>query len=187
MGWRDRDYAKFRKDEFDAIYGASGRSPSPQPRVRASTGPRTNVPVGGVPRALKLLAVSVVGAAALLAVGIAAGRIGRMSSLGSHAPSGSPMVVPQSPARPVRRGSHRVTRINGTRLLRYGSTLTLSDRHTPMSGAIVVSGRWGSGRWTTFAVARGEAHKFSFRIPLTRRGVLHLRIAYPDGHRAVGT
>jgi len=24
MSWRDRDYARFRKDEFEAIYGGTG-------------------------------------------------------------------------------------------------------------------------------------------------------------------
>jgi hypothetical protein len=56
-----------------------------------------------------------------------------------------------------------------------------------MAGNIVISGRWGGGRWEAFAVARGERVRFSFRIPLTHRGVLRLRIAYPDGARAVGT
>jgi hypothetical protein len=113
-----------------------------------------------------------------------------LNSLGSNPPASTPIaVVPQVqlPVRVVGPVPHRTTRIAGTRLLQYGTTLTLSDTHSPMVGNIVVSGRWVPGRWETFAVARGERRTFSFRIPLSRRGVLHLRIAYPDGGRAVGT
>ena len=195
MGWRDRDYAKFRKDEFEAIYGGAGRV---SPYVGRTTRGRT--PTGdasarrgrrgfGALRAVRLVAVAVVGTAALLGIAIATGTVDDLNSVGKQgqAPSSS-AVFPQVrlPVRVVTRVPYRTTRIAGTRLLQGGTTLTLSDSHAPMAGDIVISGRWGFGPWETFAVARGERRTFSFRIPLTRRGVLRLRITYPDGARAVG-
>jgi hypothetical protein len=198
MGWRDRDYAKFRKDEIDALLGSSGGG------GRYTTGTRRGaVPSAGRPlprkrrrrgsrllRALMLLVVAVVATAVLLGLGIATGQVKQDGVLAGGTPSPAPaVIVPQVPV-PVRIVPpvvHRTTRITGTRLLQYGSTLTLTDSHTPVTGNIVVSGRWGAGPWTAFAVARGAERRFSFRIPLDRRGVLHLRIAYPDGGRAVGT
>jgi hypothetical protein len=69
MSWRDRDWAKFRKDEFEAIYGRAGDGGYPTPTQRGA------VPKGIAPgrrarrrrrgsswfRALRLLAVAVVG------------------------------------------------------------------------------------------------------------------------------
>jgi hypothetical protein len=184
MGWRDRDYAKFRKDEFEAIYGSTRPASSYTSRTGRGTTHR-----GISFRALRLIAVAVLGTAALLGVAIATGKVNDLNSLGNQLQGPSPAAVAshvQPPVRVVAPVSRRTTRITGTRLIQYGTTLTLSDSHTPMVGNIVISGRWGSGRWETFAVARGERSTYSFRIPLSRRGVLSLRIAYPDGARAVG-
>jgi hypothetical protein len=192
MGWRDRDYAKFRKDEFEAIYGGTrfagahtARATRGAMRKESAGSPRRRRGSRAL-RALWLLALAVVGTAALLGIAIGIGN----SSLGNHAQGSSPSAFVPSGKLSVRivpPVPHRATRIAGIRLLQYGSRLTLSDSHTPMTGNIVISGRWGEGRWETFAVARGERSTFSFRIPLTSRGVLRLRILYPDGARAVGT
>jgi hypothetical protein len=199
MGWRDRDYAKFRKDELDALLGSSGHV------GRYTTGTKRGaVPQGigqsnarhrrrggsGLLRAVTLVVIAVVATGALLGIGIVTGQVKQNSLLAGAIPGPAPaLVVPQVqlPVQVVPPVSHPTTRIAGTRLLQYGSTLTLRDSHTPMSGNIVVSGRWATGSWETLAVARGSDPTFSFRIPLDRRGVLRLRIAYPDGGRAVGT
>ncbi len=199
MGWRDRDYAKFRKDELDALLGSSGGG------GRYTTGTRRDaVPRGigpsrtarrrrrgtGLLRALTLLVVAVVATGVLLGIGIGTGQVKQDGLLSGGVANPAPaVIVPQVqlPTHVVPPVMHRTTRIAGTRLLQYGSALTLTDSHTPMAGNIVVSGRWGAGVWETFAVARGTARTFRFRIPLDRRGVLSLRIAYPDGGRAVGT
>ena len=90
-----------------------------------------------------------------------------------------PVVIPAS--RP------RVMRIVGTRILQRGGTFTLSGRHAPQAGSIEILGRWGAGAWETIAVANGLRPTYSLRIPLTRTGVLRLKIRYPDGSSALGT
>jgi hypothetical protein len=195
MGWRDRDYAKFRKDEFEAIYGranpdgsyATATSPGASPRISRRRRRRRG---SSFFRALRLLAIAVVGAAVLLGGAIATGKVKDIDSLANRTPNSTPVVVvPQvPPPTPVEvPATHRTIRISGTRLLQYGGTLTLSGSHTPMVGNFVISGRWGAGHWETFAVARGDGPTYSVRIPLDRRGVLHIRINSPDGSRGVGT
>jgi hypothetical protein len=136
-----------------------------------------------------MLAIAAVAAAALLGGAIATGKVKQIDSLANRTVAPSPAVVPQIPplAQLERPAADRTTRIFGTRLLHYGGTFTLSGSHTSMAGNIVISGRWGGGRWETFAVARGNRPTYSVRVPLDRRGVLHIRISYPDGIRAVGT
>jgi hypothetical protein len=195
MSWRDRDYAKFTKEEFEAIYGTGDAGFHTTGPTRGTSrsmdgGARRTRRGSGAFRALRLLALAVGGTTALLALAIATGKVNDFESTRNQVLVSTPTaVVPQiqPPLRIAGPVPHRASLITGTRLLQYGSTLTLADSHTPMPGNIVVSGRWGSARWETLAVARGERGRFAFRIPLTRRGVLSLRIAYPDGERAVGT
>jgi hypothetical protein len=80
-----------------------------------------------------------------------------------------------------------VVRIAGTRIVQHGTTMTLSGRHTPQAGSIEVLGRWGAGSWEAMGVADASRASYSLRIPLTRRGVLQLKIRYPDGSAAVGS
>jgi hypothetical protein len=138
-----------------------------------------------------LLVLAVLVTAVVLGAAIETGRVRDIDSLANRTLSPAPAVVIPATQPPVEIqfpvSPPRTTRIEGTRLLQYGGTFTVSDSHTPMAESIVVSGRWGAGRWQTFAVVRGAKRTFSFRIPLTKHGVLHLRIAYPDGSRSVGT
>jgi hypothetical protein len=191
VGWRERDYAKFRKDEFNAIYGQRGPNEpygtATMPAARSRRRRRSRRT--GVPRGLRLIILAVAAAGALFGGAVATGRVEDINSLFQRTLSPAPAVVIPAPApvqvqMPV---ATRTTRITGTRLLQYGSTFRLSGSHSPMAGTIVISGRWGAGRWETFAVARAASRSFAFQVPLTRRGILHLRIAYPDGERAVGT
>jgi hypothetical protein len=190
MGWRDRDYAKFRKDEFDAIYGRNNER-GYSTRTRSGADPlsfgagRRRRRRFRVPRALVLLATAVAATAVILGGMVATGNVpDSLGQAGGNPPvfSVAPVITPFVPT-PVPR---RVMRIAGTRIVHRGA-LTLSGHHTPQAGSIAILGRWGSEPWVTFAVADATRTSYSVKVPLTRLGMLHLRIRYPDGSSAVGT
>lgn len=123
-------------------------------------------------RTVQIGAVSAAGAVALVGWALATGHVpATRSSLAG--PSLFPVIAAASePAA-------------GT--LRQGGTLTLSGRHAPRAGSIVVLGRWASGRWQTLATTSGGTPAYSVRIPLTRSGLLRLQIRFPDGSTASET
>jgi hypothetical protein len=196
MGWRDRDWAKFTDEEWRALIGRrSSRNLPPSHegashRTVSTSVPRRRTKRAGGRRALRtigLLVFCVAATAAILGGMIVTGHVPGANSQPNAA---TPITLhPVASVPPVvdRTLPPRVTRITGTRLLDYGGSLTLSGHHTPTSGTISVRGRWGSGAWITFAVASASRRSYSFRIPLTHRGVLHLRVVYPDGSSSVGT
>jgi hypothetical protein len=122
-------------------------------------------------RTVQIGAVSAAGAVALVGWALATGPPSTRSTLAG--PSLFPVIAAASePAA-------------GT--LRQGGTLTLSGRHAPRAGSIVVLGRWASGRWQTMATTSGGTPGYSVRIPLTRSGLLRLQIRFPDGSTAFET
>src|SRR3954469_18462731 len=110
MGWRDRDYAKFRKDEFDAIYGrSSGRGYSTPTRSGAeplslSVARRRRRRLR-VPRAIVLLATAVAATAVIFGGMLVTGRVpdsvgqagGGRPPLFSVAPGITPVVPAPAP------------------------------------------------------------------------------------------
>ena len=71
--------------------------------------------------------------------------------------------------------------------VRVGSILTIHCELPPgESGTVSVEGAYGRPPWQTLAVAARSGNAYAARIHLGRTGLLHLRITYPDGHRAVG-
>ena len=207
MGWRERDYAKFTDQEFAAIYGGGRRSGGPPPASRAvppSSGAapvarrrrRSGRPYSSLGRVIKVVTVALAGTAAFFTFLVVTGQVEALdhfmnsqtlsSPIGPNAPA-----VPSAPLRienPPTKAMRQVGLITGTRLLHAGTTLRLHGTHPPESGSIVIRGRWNSSaRWVTYGVARGSARSYALAVPLAQRGVLHLRIDYPDGHHAVGT
>jgi hypothetical protein len=55
-----------------------------------------------------------------------------------------------------------------------------------VSGAVVVDGRWGPGPWWRLAIGVAKNGRFRVRYLIARRGLLHIRIALPDGDFLVG-
>jgi hypothetical protein len=101
-----------------------------------------------------------------------------------------PLVSTPTPVVIVNGPSQRTSRrglIRGTRLLPFGSRLTLSGTTPPMPGSVRILGRWNAGRWQTFAVADANGHPFRFTFPLDHRGTLRIKIVQPDGYTSVGT
>ena len=52
---------------------------------------------------------------------------------------------------------------------------------------VTVEARWDAGRWWRLATVRANDGFFRVRYLITRPGLLHLRIALPDGNYLVGT
>jgi len=56
-----------------------------------------------------------------------------------------------------------------------------------VSGPIIVEGRWESGPWYEFASTTASDGGFRVRYALPRPGVVHVRLALPNGDYAVKT
>jgi len=75
--------------------------------------------------------------------------------------------------------------------MKLGSTFTITGRtgsakgtHTRAVGKVVLSCRWGIGRWRLITTtATDSAGHYRFAVKPGRRGDLTLRIAPPDHHR----
>lgn len=167
MGWRDRDYAKWTDAERRRFYGW-GDSPS---RVSGgSLGSR----VGVVPSAFLAVLVS-------LLVALALGQL----------PAGHPLVPAlhfNLPA--LSSGASRTT--TGTIVLAntlpYGGFLTLHGQlPAGETGTVTVEGGYNHGRRHVLATVPAENGSYEARIPLQHRGLLNLRVTYPDGHHSVGS
>ena len=69
-----------------------------------------------------------------------------------------------------------------------GTYMTVTGTLPPgESGPIIVEGRWKSGPW--YELASTNASSGGFRVPYTlpRPGVVHIRLAFPNGDYAVKT
>jgi hypothetical protein len=162
MGWRDRDYAKWTDGERRRFYGSVGARTH-------TTGSR-----GGVaPGALLAVVVSFLAALAL-------GQLPR-----SH-----PLIpalhfnLPVFSRTPV---SASTGAISLPRRSPLGSFLTLHGQLPPgESGTVTVEGAYIRPPWKLLASVPASNGSYTARIPLDHRGLLHLRVTYPDGHRSVG-
>ena len=83
--------------------------------------------------------------------------------------------------------AQRIAKLQLPRHAPVGSTLTLASAHDAGTGGRVrISGTY-TGRWHTIALVPLTDTGYRARIWLRRRGLLHLRIVYPDGTRSVGS
>jgi hypothetical protein len=72
--------------------------------------------------------------------------------------------------------------------IRRGTYVTSSGTlGTNVSGPVIVEGRWGSGPWYRLASANATNGAYRIRYLLDRPGLVHLRIALPDGNYLVGS
>jgi hypothetical protein len=55
------------------------------------------------------------------------------------------------------------------------------------SGPIVVEGQWGSGPWYELASTSAREGGFRVRYRLPRPGIVHVRLALPDGDYDIRT
>jgi hypothetical protein len=90
------------------------------------------------------------------------------------------------PAARVPAPKHRSMHVRSS--LRRGTYVTSSGTlGTNVSGPVIVEGRWGSGPWYRLASANATNGAYRVRYLLDRPGLVHLRIALPDGNYLVGT
>jgi len=69
-----------------------------------------------------------------------------------------------------------------------GTYMTVTGTLRPgESGTIVVEGRWESGPWYELASTNASDSGFRVRYGLRRPGIVHVRLALPNGNYAVRT
>lgn len=176
MGWRDRDWAKWTDEERRRFYGSSSRSALPAARsysTGAGQGSLFGPRIGLLPGTFLAVIVSV-------AVALALGQLPRSHPLipSLHFALPGLSSTPQPPA--------SIT-VSLPASLPLGSFLTLhGDLAAGEKGTVTVQGAYRRPPWRLLAAVPAPNGKYEARIPLRHKGLLHLRITYPDGHRSVG-
>jgi hypothetical protein len=183
MGWRERDWAKLTDAERRAIYGG-GSSTSPgsfEHRFGSSSAGSRRL--RGI--SLRAGAASAVLASAAL---FAAGQLPKDHPLLPALHVKLPTIRAHASSEPVRHRSRRFVRLQGPRIVPSGSVIT--SRGTldpPISGAVLVQGRWRPHEWKTLGGAYVKNGSWTVRYRLVRRGTVHIRMSLPDGSFAIAT
>jgi hypothetical protein len=179
MGWRERDWAKWTDTERQRFFG-TGRSTSHAP-TRSS-------PKAFGKRRTRREALAVL----MLIAGVAAYHSGTLNR------SPQPIVIPTTsgPARKLSLRlphtyptstapappSPRYTTMSGPSSVPRGAYMTVTGTlPAGESGPIVVEGQWESGPWYELASTNASNGEFRVRYTLPRRGIVHVRLALPDG------
>jgi hypothetical protein len=185
VGWRERDWAKWTDAERERFLGSS-RSPAGPPGGPPA---RWSAKGGGGKRRTRreTLAALILIAAAVAYYSGALNRspqrtvnhvIGPTPYLRlPHAQPMTPTVAP--PITTTMSGPSSVPR--GTYMTVTG-TLPLG-----VSGPIIVEGQWESGPWYELASTNASKGGFRVRYTLPRPGVVHVRLALPNGDYAIKT
>lgn len=56
-----------------------------------------------------------------------------------------------------------------------------------VNGVVWAAARWGAGPWLTLATTQSVDGEYRLRYQLARAGIVHVRVALPDGDFAVTT
>lgn len=176
MGWRDRDYARWTDEERRRFYGSTSGSGDAR-RTSYSTGPAQGrlfgSRVGVAPGALLAVIVS-------LLVALLLGQLPRshpflpalhfdLSRHGTSSPGASAGTI-SLPAN-----------------LTVGSFLTLRGQLPPgETGTVTVEGEYDQTPWQVLATVPATNGSYEARVVVNQRGILHLRVTYPDGRHALG-
>ena len=98
---------------------------------------------------------------------------------GYHTPPTSTTPAPPSP---------RYTTMSGPSSVPRGTYMTVTGTLPPgESGPIIVEGQWESGPWYELASTNARNGGFRVRYTLPRPGVVHVRLALPNGNYAIKT
>lgn len=209
MPWQERDWAKWTDEERNRFLGTSGNrgggstTRPPAGGYGANHPPRRSQPKrtragSGLNRRLTSSeTVLALAAVAIMAVFFVHHELNdpRSPSAGQSqgfvlTPSLTPALPSPNPAtvRPARipAPQYRSMRLGSS--LRRGTYVTSSGTlGTNVSGPVLVEARWGSGPWYRLASANATNGAYRVRYLLDRPGLVHLRIALPDGNFLVGT
>ena len=207
MPWQERDWAKWTDEERNQFLGTSGSggggsttrpiasgSGWDRPPSKRASGSGWNRPL----RKREIL-LALAGAAVVVVIAVNHG----VKEARSQSAGGSPgVVLPTPDLTPVLPSAHRATKPpRATRVpppehrsmqlpsrLRRGTYVTSSGTlGTNVSGPVIVEARWGSGPWYRLASADATNGTYRVRYLIDRPGLVHLRIALPDGNYLVGT
>jgi hypothetical protein len=167
VGWRDRDYAKWTDEERRRFYGTG----DPRSRTYADgSGSR----LGVVPGVFLAVIVSVLAALAL-------GQLPRSHPLVPALHFTFPALSSGPPS------TTTAATIELPSSLPLGGFLTLHGQlPADETGTVTVEGAYDHNRLKVMATVPAENGSYEARIPLQRRGLLHLRVTYPDGHTSTG-
>jgi hypothetical protein len=184
VGWRERDWAKWTDGERHRFFGTT-RSTS---RAPTRSSPKA---VADRRTRRKILAALLIGAA-----------VAHYSGALNHSPQPTVTPTPSGPApaphvrllhtsptstRPAS-PSPRYSTMSGPSSVPYGTYMTATGTLPPgESGPIIVEGQWGSGPWYELASTNASSGGFRVRYTLRRPGVVHVRLALPNGDYAVRT
>lgn len=179
MPWEERDWAKWTDEERDRYLGASGTRPAGSGRPRGG-GSGLNRRLS---RGQTILAFALIAAA----LGYAGHRVLRMPTYDPPSVIGDPTRAFSQPGQKALPPTQEPIR-DLPSTLRRGTYVTSSGTlGSDVSGIVIVEGRWGNGPWYRLATALVTNGSYRVRYLLDRPGLLHLRIALPNGSDLVAT
>jgi hypothetical protein len=185
MGWRERDWAKWTDAERQRFFGTTRST---------SRGPARVTPKAVSRRRTRreILAALVLIAAAAAQYGGALNRSPQPTAstpLSGPAPTSYlPLRNPSPTSTTAAPPAPRYTTMSGPSSVVRGTYMTVTGTlHAGESGPVVVEGRWESGPWYELASTNAGKGGFRVRYALPRPGIVHIRLALPDGDYAVRT
>lgn len=184
MGWRERDWAKWTDAERQRFYGTT--RPTSRPPTQSS--PKS----GGKRRARReTLAALILIAAAVAYYSGALNHFPQRTISPVSGPAPTPYLrLPQTPPTTTTPAlpSPRYTTMSGPSSVPQGTYITVTGTLPPgESGPIIVEGQWESGPWYELASTNASKGGFGVRYTLSRPGIVHVRLALPNGDYAVKT
>jgi hypothetical protein len=170
VGWRERDYARFNEDERRRFFGtsAAGAPRATGPSVGFAHGAGAAVLVSATLFALGQLPQQHPLVPALHFKISIPGHVTPANAGAPILPKPRPLVLPtQVPAR--------------------GKLIVSASIRGYAGRLVTLEARWNREPWWTVGVRRlGASGKVHIPVRLTHRGVLRLRLTYPNGQSAVG-
>ena len=184
VSWHERDWAKWTDAERKRFFAPT--------RSTARTSPRSSPPTHGKRRTVRELLAALTLIAAAVAYSSGALNHSPQNTISSPASAASSAphlrLAQPSPTTPTTPPSPRYTTMSGPSSVPRGTYMTVTGTLRPgESGPIVVEGKWESGPWYELASTTAGSGSFRVRYALPRPGIVHVRLALPDGDYAVNT